>query len=107
MANEFFKTISLQELYSMLKSYSKLSLSVTSPNGSCCLSMIFDANSISYYPGTSAPFSPFIIISEPDGSGVFSLQGKAIRVSAPIFQHGDKFIDISLDSLKVRLKVYE
>ena len=93
-----FKTISLQELYSLLLSYKAVLVSCFSQSGQCGLSVRLPVRGLVYHGETPTPYLIY-------DNGIISLvlQQKTVSVMAPVVQNDSPVLTVQADGLTYRL----
>ena len=100
MSNEFFKTISLQELYSMLCSYQTMFVSCFSPSNKCGLSLLVPIKSLAYHNETPVPYLIY-----NSNATTFILQQKQISITSPVTNGNSLVLNVVADGLTYRLMI--
>lgn len=98
MNNEIFKTISLQDLYTMMQSYKEAFISLFSGDESTGLCATIPIKSLRLFQHSTK--APTLLSS---GSSAFVLQAASVKVSAPSFSRDS--CSFTLASAGVQYKI--
>ena len=97
MSTSTFKTISLQEFYSLLLSYKAVLVSCFSQSGQCGLSVRLPVRGLVYHGETPTPYLIY-----DNGIINFIFQQRTVSVTAPAVQNDSPVLTVQADGITYR-----